>query len=293
MNKRIYYILIAILFLSVQVSAQEWIVPGDQKNKKNPLEYNLTNVKKGKDLYYQNCKSCHGDPGKNNGLPLVPPPVDVTSEQMQKNTEGELFYKITNGRGGMPQFKTNISDDDRWRIVNYIMNFNPNREPVLVAAPKVKAKIMASVNEKEKKVEVFAEYENKGKYTTLKDAPVTISAKKYFGSIKIGEVLTDENGRAVYAIPETLIGDEEGYVNMVVALDENYIAEMVSLDKAKVGQNKQVQKLIQPGVLWSTNENIQIWLLLSYVGAVGAAWAAIGYVVFQLIKVKRLGKTEQ
>ena len=76
----------------------------------------------------------------------------------------------------------------------------------------------------------------------------------------------------------------------MVALDENYIAEVVTLDKSKVGQNKQVQKLIQPGILWSTNENIQIWLLLSYIGAVGGAWLAIGYVVVQLFKIKRLSK---
>ena len=140
-----------------------------KKTKKTHRNTICTNVKKGKDLYYQNCKSCHGDPGKNNGLPLVPPPVDVTSEKMQKNTEGEIFYKITNGRGGMPQFKTNISEDDRWRIVNYIMNFNQKREPVLVDAPKAKAKLMASVNEKEKKVEVFAEYEVNGKlYKTIR-----------------------------------------------------------------------------------------------------------------------------
>ncbi len=292
MNNKISYIIIAILFLSVQSFAQEWLVPGDQRNIKNPLEYNLDNVQKGKDLYLKNCKSCHGDPGKNNALPLVPPPVDITSEKMQKNTVGELFYKITNGRGGMPQFKTNISEDDRWRIVNYIMNFNPNREPVLVAAPKVKAKIMASVNEKERKVEVFAEHEVKGKYSSLGNEQITISAKKYFGNIKIGEVTTDNNGRAEFNIPESLIGDEEGNVNMVVSLGEDYIAEAVLLEEAKVGQNKKVQKLIKPGILWSTNENIQIWLLLSYIGAVGAAWAAIAYVVFQLIKVKRLGKTE-
>ena len=290
MNKKISYLITAMLFLSIQVFAQEWEVPADQKNNINPQEYNLTNVKKGKDLYYQNCKSCHGDPGKNNALPLVPPPIDMTSDKMQKNTEGEIYYKITTGRGGMPQFKTNISDDDRWRIVNYIMNFNPKREPLLVDLPKAKAKLLASVNEKEKKVEVFAEYEVKGAYTKLSNTPISISAKKYFGNIEIGKVQTDDNGRAEFTIPETLIGDEEGFVNIVVALNEDYIAEAVSLDKAKVGQNKQVQKLIQPGILWSTNKNIQIWLLLSYIGAVGAAWLAIGYVVLQLFKVKRLSK---
>lgn len=290
MRKNINLLISAIFFLVIHVSAQEWEVPADQKEIKNPLEYNLSNVKKGKDLFYQNCKSCHGDPGKNNVLPLVPPPVDITSEKMQKNTEGEIFYKISTGRAGMPQFKTTISDDDKWRIVNFIMNFNPNRQPLLIDAPKAKAKLLASVNEQEKKVEVFAEYEVNGAYTNLPNAPISISAKKYFGNIEIGKVNTDNNGRAEFKIPESVIGDEEGYVNIVVALDENYIAEAVSLDKAKVGQNKQVQKLIQPGILWSTNENIQLWLLFSYIGAVGGAWFAIGYVIVQLFKIKRLSK---
>ncbi len=290
MRKKINLVLIAILYLAIQVSAQEWEVPADQKDIKNPLEYNLANVKKGKELFYQNCKSCHGDPGKNNVLPLVPPPVDIASEKMQKNTEGEIYYKISTGRAGMPQFKATISDDDKWRIVNFIMNFNPARQALLIDAPKVKAKLLASVNEQEKKVEVFAEYETNGAFAILPNAPISISAKKYFGNIEIGNVQTDVNGRAEFKIPESFIGDEEGFVNIVVSLDDSYIADVVSLNKAKVGQNKQVQKLIQPGILWSTNENIQLWLLLSYIGAVGAAWFAIGYVVFQLFKIKRFSK---
>jgi mono/diheme cytochrome c family protein len=280
MNKKISLLISVIMFLSVQINAQEWIVPADQKTIVNPQEYNLANVKKGKEIYLKNCKSCHGDPGKNNVLPLVPPPVDFASEKMQKNTEGEMFYKITNGRGAMPQFKATISDDDRWRLVNYITNFSPKKQPLLVNAPLAKAKILASVNEKEKKVEVFAEYENNGVYQKLPNTPIIISSKKYFGNIEIGQVRTDENGRAVFTIPETVIGDEEGFVNIVVALDETYIADVVTLDKAKVGQLKPTPKLIQKGILWSTNENIQMWLLFSYIGVAGGAWLAIGYIVF-------------
>jgi len=290
MNKNISLLITVILFLSVQVFAQDWVAPADQKNIANPQEYNLANVKKGKELYIKNCKSCHGDPGKNNILPLVPPPVDITSERMQKNTEGELHYKITAGRGAMPQFKATISDDDRWRIVNYISNFSPKKQPLLVNAPSAKAKILASINVQEKKVEVFAEYDNGGVYMKLPNTAISISSKKTFGNIEIGQVRTDENGRAEFKIPETVIGDEEGFVNIVVALDETYIADVVSLDKAKVGQVKQTPKLIQKGILWSTNENIQIWLLFSYIGAAGAAWLTIGYIVFQLLKIKRLSK---
>jgi mono/diheme cytochrome c family protein len=290
MKNKISFLITITLFLSVNVFAQDWVVPADQKDLENPQSYNLANVKKGKELFIKNCKSCHGDPGKNNVLPLVPPPVDIASERMQKNTEGEIFYKITNGRGAMPQFKATISDDDRWRLVNYISNFNPQKQPLLVAAAAVKAKLLASVNEQEKKVEVFAEYFNNGVFIKLPNTPITISAKKTFGNIEIGQVRTDENGRAEFKIPDSVIGDEDGYVNIVVALDETFIADVVSLDKAKVGQIKPTPKLIQKGILWSTNENIQIWLLFSYIGAAGGAWLTIGYIIFQLFKLKKLSK---
>jgi mono/diheme cytochrome c family protein len=286
-------IFFAFLLIVQQGIAQEWLVPDEMKSVENPSAYNLDNVKRGKDLYLKNCKSCHGDVGKNNGLPLVPPPPDFTSEKMQANTDGELFYKITAGKGGMPQFKATLSEDERWRLVNFIRNYNPEIEPLLVDAPPVKAKLLASVNEVEKMVEVFAEYEDKdGKYIVLTDAPISICAKKAFGDLPIGEVLTNSDGRAEYSIPESLIGDEKGMVNIVVKLDENYIAEDVILEAAKVGQLKQVPQLIRKEILWSTNENIQTWLLLSYIGAAGGAWLAIAYVIFQLIRIKRLGKDQ-
>lgn len=292
MNKKINLLIVAILFISAQhVFGQEWIVPVDKTSISNPSDYNLENVKKGKTLYALNCKSCHGDAGKNNGLPLVPLPPDVASEKMHLNTEGGLYYKITSGKGGMPQFETTLSEDDRWRLVNYIMNYKPGGEQVLVDTPPIKAKLMASVNEAKKKVEIFAEYDEKGTFLKLKDAPVIISAKKYFGNLVIGNLQTDENGRAEFTIPETMIGDEEGYVNIVVALNENYEVDQVILDKAKIGIPKNVPKLIKGGeILWSTNENIQPWLLLSYLGAAGSAWLAIAYVVFQIIKIKRYSK---
>ncbi len=290
MKRKLYFLTVALFFFSAPLFGQEWLVPDGEKDVKSALEYNLSNVQKGMDLYLQNCKSCHGDPGKNNALPLVPPPPDISSEIMQKNTEGEMFYKISTGRGGMPSFASVLSEDERWRIVNYILNFDPERDPVLVVAEPAKAKLLASVNEKKKKVEVFAEAEKDGVLSDLQNTPITISAKKYFGNIEIGKVNTDENGRAEFTIPETLIGDEEGYVNIVVALDESFAADEVTLDEAKVGQNKVVPQLIRKEVLWSTNENVQTWLLLTYLSTVALAWGTIGYVVFQIIKIKRLSR---
>jgi mono/diheme cytochrome c family protein len=102
------------------VSAQgEWQAPADAKNLKNPVK-GVGNAKK---TIETNCVTCHGPGGKGDGpaaVALPPPkPADWTSARVQAMTDGELFWKISNGRGAMPPWK-HLPEKDRWEIVNYI-----------------------------------------------------------------------------------------------------------------------------------------------------------------------------
>jgi len=46
---------------------------------------------------------------------------DFSAEEFQEQTDGTLFYKMTNGRDDMPNFEKKIVDEeDRWLIVNYL-----------------------------------------------------------------------------------------------------------------------------------------------------------------------------
>ena len=281
-----------LMMLALPILGQDWIVPDEQAALANPSEYTLDNVKLGKAIYTKNCKSCHGDPGKNNPLALLPVPVDIASEKMQANSEGALFYKITKGKGVMPPFESTISENDRWLVVNFIQNYSPGREQVLLVLPPVKAKLLASVNEAQGSVDIMAEFEdaNAG-YVPLLNTPVTISAKKAFGSMKIGETVTNDQGRAIYTIPENTMGDEQGYLSVVVSLSEEYEAAEVILDKALVGTAKEVPELIRKGVLWSTNNNVSLWVLISYILSTGGAWMVIIYVIVQIVKIKKYSRS--
>ncbi len=280
-----------LLILALPVLCQDWIVPDEEAAHANPTEYTLENVKLGKVIYTMNCKSCHGDPGKNNPLALVPSPVDMASEKMQANSEGALFYKITTGKGLMPSFTSTLSVNERWQLVNFIQNYSPDREQVLLELPPIKAKLLASVNEAQGTVDVMAEYENANAvYVPLLNAPVSISSKTAFGSLKIGETITNNQGRAIYTVPENTIGDEQGYISIVVSLSDEYEAAEVILEKALVGSNKEVPGLIRKGVLWSTNNNVSLWVLISYILAAGGAWMVIIYVILQIVKIKKYSR---
>ncbi len=174
------------------------------------------------------------------------------------------------------------------------MNYSPDREALWIDAPPIKAKLLASVSQEKGSVEILAEYESEnGEYLSLADVPVSISASKAFGNIWIGQAITNDIGRAEFTIPDDVIGDEDGNISVVVSLDENYEAQEVALEKALVGKPKVVPQLIQPEVLWSTNENVATWLLLSYILATGGSWFVIGYVIFQIIKIKRYSKLSE
>lgn len=286
-----------ILLLTISggfASAQEWTVPEEESARENPLEYNLESVQKGKELYLLNCKSCHGDPGKNNALPLVPAPPDVISDQMHANSEGDLFYKITEGRGTMPPFKSSLSEDDRWHLVNFNMNYHPDRVAVLIEKPPVIAMLVATMNEDSAAISIYAEYKAEdGSMKVLKNTQILIGAKRAFGSLPIGEVTTDEQGRGEFTVPATTIGDEEGLVDVFISLGEDFEAQVVLLENAAMGTPKDVDTHIRQGVLWSTNDNMPYWLVFSFALMVLGAWGTIGYVVLQIVKIKKQSKEDQ
>jgi mono/diheme cytochrome c family protein len=97
----------------------EWKAPADAKAVKNPVK-GVGNAKKNIET---NCVTCHGPNGKGDGAAaaaLPPPkPADWTSPKVAAESDGELFWKISNGRGAMPPWK-HLPDKDRWEIVNHI-----------------------------------------------------------------------------------------------------------------------------------------------------------------------------
>ncbi|MBI3825362.1 MAG: cytochrome c [Candidatus Rokubacteria bacterium] len=104
----------------------DWKAPADAKATKNPLADKKTDkalLAEAKKLVETNCVTCHGADGKGTGpaaSALPPPkPADWTSAKVKAETDGELFWKIANGRGAMPPWK-HLPDNDRWKLVDYI-----------------------------------------------------------------------------------------------------------------------------------------------------------------------------
>lgn len=107
---------------------QQWPAPGDAAAQSNPLKNKPEAIKLGRELYLQRCADCHGREGKGNGYlsaqlkrdgqPIAP--TNLASQMVQANTDGELFWKITNGKSPMPASRVRFTDEDRWAIVAFL-----------------------------------------------------------------------------------------------------------------------------------------------------------------------------
>ena len=109
--------------LASAVAAQApWKAPESEKARKNPLPNDKKAVEQGEKLAKINCVTCHGANGKGDGAAAValnPKPADWTSSRVQDEVDGELFWKISNGRGPMPPWK-HLAESDRWAVIRFI-----------------------------------------------------------------------------------------------------------------------------------------------------------------------------
>jgi mono/diheme cytochrome c family protein len=111
-------------------------VPEEAKQVKNPLAPSDAALKTIRPIYQDKCVSCHGDSGKGDGHDASlydPAPSNFTdTKQMHGVSDGELFYKMTQGHKPMPSFKKRLSEEQRWQMVLLIRSFaappaeNPN-----------------------------------------------------------------------------------------------------------------------------------------------------------------------
>jgi mono/diheme cytochrome c family protein len=118
----------AIIYSAVNNAPWSWPVPEEAKQLKNPLQPTAPALKSARDVYADKCAHCHGDTGKGDGRDANrydPAPTDLTdSKKMNLATDGELFYKISEGKKPMPVFKNKLSEDQRWELVLLIRSFS-------------------------------------------------------------------------------------------------------------------------------------------------------------------------
>ena len=101
----------------------KWLSPAPSAAKKNPIAPTQDSIAAGRKIYSKTCVMCHGKSGDADGPAVIElniHPARLSDPQLNTESDGSLFWKITTGKKPMPAYGKRLSDTDRWNLVNYI-----------------------------------------------------------------------------------------------------------------------------------------------------------------------------
>ena len=188
-------------------------------------------------------------PSEGNFVLMIPSPGDPATEQFQLQKDGVLFFKVKEGRGGMPSFVDVLGDDELWSLIAYMRSFNTSYEQpefILegVHIPTLALEISYDDNVDKLVVKAYADE------VLIRDIEVSAFVKGYFGNLKLGKTLTNENGIAYFNVDKKMPGDTIGNLNFIVKAKQGYAYEkaesvlLVAIPKTKAsitdGRSSQV-----------------------------------------------------
>jgi mono/diheme cytochrome c family protein len=110
-------------FLMLANQQNPWIAPESADKLVNPIKNNEESIIKGEKIFKNTCWTCHGNSGNGDGpaaAALKPKPAKFTSDIVQNQSDGALFWKLSEGRGKMSSYKMNLTTEQRWQLVNFI-----------------------------------------------------------------------------------------------------------------------------------------------------------------------------
>jgi mono/diheme cytochrome c family protein len=111
-----------------------WRIPEEARRRPNPISASSAALAAARSIYSDKCANCHGDTGKGDGpdaASYYPQPGNLAdAPRMNKLTDGEIFYQISEGRKPMPSFKKKLTEEQRWELVLLVRTFARTNAPV-------------------------------------------------------------------------------------------------------------------------------------------------------------------
>ena len=100
-------------------------IPAEADRQQSPLREQADAWRQAREHYLDHCAVCHGRDAKGNtdmGANMYPKVPDLTSTDVQRRSDGALFYIIQNGVRwtGMPAWKEEHSSEETWKLVAFI-----------------------------------------------------------------------------------------------------------------------------------------------------------------------------
>ncbi len=107
-------------------STEPKITPEDAA-KKNPIPPTAEGLAEARKLFGYNCAMCHGKGGDGKGDLAADMKLELRdwrdASSIEKMTDGELFWIVSNGKGKMPGEGDRTAEKVRWNFVSLVRSF--------------------------------------------------------------------------------------------------------------------------------------------------------------------------
>ncbi len=301
MQRQLFIFALLISFIVKPVIGEEtpWEVPQDKESITAPAMFDANAQKAGEALYLKNCKSCHGDIGQGNMIPLNPLPKDLSIEQVSEQTDGSIYYKVVNGRGAMPKFKDILSVNDKWNVISYIRSFhkgyNQPQPTTIEAFAGGAVTLKLEWFEAENKITVIATGKEKEEVVPAEGVEIALYTKRYFGQLKLGESsFTNKDGLATFMLDGKMPGDSIGKIHLLAKIvDTDMYGEVQVNGEFIAGKPVNKPGLTEERAMWNVLSKAPWWITIAYPAAVLAVMGTILYILLLLRKIFILGKKEE
>jgi mono/diheme cytochrome c family protein len=97
----------------------------------NPVPADAVSLQRGELLFSFHCTPCHGTSGQGDG-PVVAfwqegrrHPANLTEDRFREYPDAILYNIITQGLGGMPPLRENMTERQYWDVINFVHTLQP------------------------------------------------------------------------------------------------------------------------------------------------------------------------
>lgn len=103
-------------------------IPAEAARMTNPFKPTPESQARARKIYGYDCALCHGESGDGKGEAAADMKLKMRNftdpESLKDLTDGELFYIIRHGKGGMPpEEEGRAKDEDLWNMVVLVRSF--------------------------------------------------------------------------------------------------------------------------------------------------------------------------
>ena len=287
-----YLLLLSVLLTSFVINVIAQVTPVEQKeivklhyfNSNNSLQYLLLEsiLKTGKKI----------EPQTNKAFTLF----------LDKNQPENLIDKVLTDKNGKakaiipPQLKT-LWDSSSQHTFILVAEATGKKEETSSEFTITKAKIsidtLSTDGVKNITVQVM-KYEN-NQWIPAKEIEMKIGVERLGGILSAGDeqtYTTDSTGTATSEFKkDSLPGDQQGNFMLIAKVEDNdELGNLIIEKRVPWGvAMKPDNNFFSQRTLWSTRFRTPIWLLFMAYSIIIGVWGTIIYLVFQIVKIKKLG----